>query len=275
MNQFMNKEGGLRFGRAIGLFVAAIVVIILLSTFWPFVAIGAGERGVVLNFGAFNGAVMTPGLHLRIPVIQTVVRYNVQTQKDEVDASAASKDLQEVTAKIAVNYHIEPDRVGDLHKNIGDGYRNRVVDPAIQEAIKAATAQYTAEELITKRVAVKDAMRTALNERLSREYITVEEVSIVNFSFSESFNVSIEAKVTAEQDALAAKNKLEQVKYEAQQQIETAKAMAEAIRIQASAVNAQGGADYVKLQAIQKWDGKLPVYMMGGDALINLPAFVK
>ncbi|HRH93883.1 MAG TPA: prohibitin family protein [Candidatus Peribacteria bacterium] len=261
--------------RTIGIIAAVLVVLVVFFGVWPFVAIGAGERGVVLNFGAYNGAVMTPGLHLRIPVIQNVVRYNVQTQKDEVDASAASKDLQEVTAKIAVNYHIEPDRVGDLHKNIGDEYRSRVVDPAIQEAIKAATAQYTAEELITKRVAVKDAMKNTLTERLGREYITVEEVSIVNFSFSQSFNASIEAKVTAEQDALAAKNKLEQVKYEAQQQIETAKAQAESIKIQASAINAQGGADYVKLQAIQKWDGKLPVYMMGGDALINLPSFTK
>ena len=257
--------------------VAAFVALLVIYFFglWPFVAIGAGERGVVLNFGAFNGTVMSPGLHLKLPLVQNIVRYNVQTQKDEVNASAASKDLQEVTAKIAVNYHIEPDRVGDLHKNIGDQYGYRVVDPAIQEAIKAATAQYTAEELITKRVAVKDAMKNALTDRLNREYINVEEDSIVNFAVSQSFNASIEAKVTAEQDALAAKNKLEQVKYEAQQQIETAKAQAEAIKIQASAVNAQGGADYVKLQAINKWDGKLPVYMMGGEALINLPGLVK
>ena len=239
-----------------------IVLVILFMLLAPFKAIDVGERGVVLNFGAFNGRIMDSGLNWKTPIIDSVVTYNVQTQKDEVQVTAASKDLQDVTATIAVNYQIDSKSVGSLHQKIGREYASRIISPAIQEAVKAATAKYTAEELITKRVEVKDIMKSTLIERLAKDFIIVEEVSIVNFAFSGSFNQAIEAKVTAEQNALASKNKLEQVKYEAQQAIEKAKAEAEAIKIQASAINAQGGADYVKLQAISKWDGHLPTQMI-------------
>ena len=150
---------------------------------------------------------------------------------------------------------------------IGKEYRERIIDPALQEAVKSATALYTAEELITKRPEVKDTIKTLLVERLSQEYILVDEFSIVNFDFSPSFNQAIEAKVTAEQNALASKNKLEQVKYEAEQRIATAKGEAEAIRIQADAIQSQGGAEYVNLKAIEKWNGVLPSYMMGNGTV--------
>ena len=109
-------------------------------------------------------------------------------------------------------------------------------------------------------------------ERLQRDFMVVDEFSIVNFNFSESFNTAIEAKVTAEQNALAAKNKLEQSKYEADQRIATAKGEAEAIKIQAQAIQTQGGAAYINLKAIEKWNGLLPVYMMGNSPVpfINL-----
>lgn len=238
--------------------VIALAIFILLK---PFTTISAGQRGIVLNWGAFNGAVLQPGLNWKTPIAQSVIKIDVQTQKDEVEASAASKDLQNVTTKIALNYHLQPEQVGALYQNIGLDYDSRVIDPAVQEAIKSVTSKFTAEELITHRQEVKDQVKAMLVERLSKQFISVDEVSIVNFSFSQSFEQAIEAKVTAEQNALAQKNKLEQVKYEAQQQIETAKAQAESIKIQATAINAQGGADYVKLQAIGKWDGHLPTSM--------------
>jgi len=239
------------------LFIAIVLFIILK----PFTTISAGQRGIVLNWGAFNGTVLQPGLNWKTPIAQSVIKIDVQTQKDEVEASAASKDLQNVTTKIALNYHLQPEQVGTLYQNIGLDYDSRIIDPAVQEAIKSVTSKFTAEELITHRQEVKDQVKAMLVERLTKQYVSVDEVSIVNFAFSPSFEQAIEAKVTAEQNALAQKNKLEQVKYEAQQQIETAKAQAESIQIQANAINAQGGADYVKLQAINKWDGKLPTSM--------------
>jgi regulator of protease activity HflC (stomatin/prohibitin superfamily) len=142
-----------------------------------------------------------------------------------------------------------------------------LIDPAIQDTVKAATAKFNAEALITRRPEVKEAIEVGLKEKLSESNINIKSVSITNFEFSQSFNSAIEAKVTAEQRALEAKNKLEQIKFEAQQKIETAKAEAESIRIQANAINSQGGADYVALKMIERWDGSVPQTVIPGSSV--------
>lgn len=266
---YTKPDGTLRMGKIV---MHSIVFLILLGVFLgSFGTIDAGYRGVRTRFGAVTGTIDS-GLYFKLPLIEHVYTMNVQTQKEQVEAQAASSDLQNVSATVALNYSLMPDKAADVYKNIGVDYKSRIVDPAIQEAVKAATAKYTAEELITKRQIVRDNMRALLTARLENEHIVVTEVSIVNFDFSQSFNAAIEAKVTAEQTALAAKNKLEQVKFEAEQRVAQAKAEAEAIRIQAQAITQQGGAEYVNLKAVEKWDGKLPQYMLGGGAtpFINL-----
>jgi len=200
----------------------------------------------------------------------------VQTQKYEADLSAASKDLQTVSTKIAINYRVNDASVVELYRTVGVDYSVKVIQPLEQEANKAITAEFTAEELITKREEVKNRMKSLLVERLAPRGIIVEELSIVNFDFSESFNAAIENKVTMQQNALAAQNKLEQVKFEAEQRVAQATAEAEAIKIQASAIQAQGGANYVQLKWVEKWNGVQPVTMMTTGAntgmLINIPA---
>lgn len=248
--------------------VGLFIIIILFDTFGT---IDAGYKGIRTTWGAISG-VQDTGLYFKVPIAQRMEIMNVQTQKEQVQAEAASKDLQNVSAVVALNYNLYPDKVGELYAKIGNDYKSRIIDPAIQEAVKSATAKYTAEELVTKRAEVRDQIKTSLTTRLANEFIQVSEVSIVNFDFSRSFNNAIEAKVTAEQDALAAKNKLEQVKFEADQRVAQATAEAEAIKIQAQAINSQGGADYVNLKAIEKWDGKLPIQMIPGSTVpfINL-----
>jgi regulator of protease activity HflC (stomatin/prohibitin superfamily) len=268
--QYISDDGkNLKIGKIVGHAVLALVILIVL--FGSFGAISAGHKGVRTQFGAVIGSI-NPGLYFKVPIIQGVEDMNVQTQKEQVDSEAASSDLQNVSTKIALNYNLYPDKVQELFSKIGNDYKSRIIDPAIQEAVKAATAKYTAEELVTKREAVKDEIQVALTSRLATEFIQVSQVSIVNFDFSTSFNTAIEAKVTAEQDALAAKNKLEQVKFEADQRVAQATAEAEAIKIQATAINSQGGADYVQLKAIEKWNGNLPTQMIPGGTVpfINL-----
>lgn len=244
---------------------AIVGIILCILIFGSFFIISAGQRGIVLTFGNPNVVPYAEGIHFKIPLIQSVVKMNVQTQKYEVaKASAASKDLQTVTTDITINYYVNPDSTPTLYKNIGINYQDKVIAPAVQEVMKAATAQYTAEELITKRAEVKDKIDETLTTRLKTWDINVQSVAITNFDFSEQFNTAIEAKVTAEQNALAAKNKLAQVEYEAQQRVTQAKGESEAIAIQAQAINAQGGKDYVSLQAINKWNGQLPTFMGGG-----------
>lgn len=242
--------------------VIGVVLFVLALLLNPIVLISAGERGVVLNLGAVSNTVMNEGLNFRTPFIQSVHVFDVKMQKDEIETGAASKDLQEVKTTIALNYHLMPDQVNKLYQNIGTDFKSRVIDPSIQEAVKAATAKFTAEEAITKRQAVREEMKRLITDRLQREYILVDEVSITDFDFSNEFNRAIELKVTAEQQALKAKNDLERVKMEAEQRIAQAKAEAEAIRIQAESISKQGGQSYVQLKAIEKWNGVLPVQMI-------------
>lgn len=243
--------------------LAAIIIgLILIAGFLPFTLVNAGHRAVLTSFGRVRDEVLGEGFHFISP-LDGVTKYDIRTQKAEVTADAASRDLQSVDATIAVNFHVNPDTVRALYQETQGDYNSTLIAPAVQESVKAATAQFTADELITKRNEVKDAMKKALSEREGMRYFVVEDVSIVNFSFSESFNEAIENKVRAEQDALAAKNKLEQTKYEAEQKIVSATAEAQAIQIQAEAITQQGGSEYVNLQAVLKWDGKLPTYMLG------------
>lgn len=234
--------------------IGAIVAIGIGLVILPFTIVGAGQRAVVTQLGVYQRT-LEPGFHLLKPFVETSHKFDVQVQKEQVDANASSADLQDVTAGVALNYSVNPASVADLYIRIGDAYKTKVIDPAIQEAVKAATAKYTAEQLITKRAEVKDVIQKNVSEALAPYDILVSGVSITDFRFSESFNQSIENKVKAEQDALTAKNKLEQVKYEAEQTVTKAKAEAESIKIQAQAINSQGGADYVELQRIQKWNG--------------------
>jgi len=241
----------------------AIVLIILfiLVFFRPWTQVGPGQRGVVLNFGAVQKSVLNEGLHPRIPVMQEIVLVDVKVQKAETEAAAASKDLQDVTSRVALNYHIVPEKANIVYQKLGVQFKERIIDPAIQEVVKAVTANYTAEELITKRPSVSEAMRLALTERLMANNIAVDAFSIVVFSFSPVFTEAIEAKQTAEQLALKARRDLDRIKIEAEQKIIAATAEAESLKLQKANISP----DLIELRrieanmkAIEKWNGILP-----------------
>lgn len=236
-------------------------IILILTLFRPWVIIGPGERGVVANFGAIKSEVLDEGIHFRVPVMQKVKIIDVKINKIVTDAASASSDLQDVALSVALNYHVIPDKANIVYQSIGTEYKTRIIDPAIQEVMKAVSALYTAEELITKRPAVSAEMQKALTERLFASNISVDAFSIVSFSFSEIFTDAIEAKQTAEQNALKAKRDLDRIKVEAEQTIAAATAEAEALRLQKMNITP----DLIELRkieanlkAIEKWDGVLP-----------------
>ena len=247
----------------------AIMVLILLFFLSPFGTIAAGERGVHLRFTAVTGKLFGEGLYFRIPLIESVQMMDVKVQKYEMESAAASKDLQTVHSVVALNFHIDPDRVANIYQEVGLQFRDRLIDPAMQEAIKASTAKFTAEELITKREMVRDEIKAQLTSRLKSRNILVDEFNIVNFEFSKNFNDAIEAKVTAEQQALAAKNKLEQIKFEADQKIAEARGKAEAMTIESNAL--RSNPQILELRALEKWNGTLPQVTGGAVPFINLP----
>jgi len=249
------------------LIVSVGIILFILIFFRPWVQVGAGQRGVVLNFGAVQEQVLEEGLHFRIPVMQEIALMDVKIQKAETDAAAASADLQDVSSRIALNYHVVPDKANVVYQKIGMQFKERIIDPAIQEVVKAVTAKYSAEELITKRPAVSEAMRVALADRLRANNIAVDAFSIVIFSFSKVFTEAIEAKQTAEQLALKAKRDLERIKIEADQKITAARAEAESLRLQRANISP----DLIELRrieanmkAIEKWNGILPQVTGGG-----------
>jgi prohibitin 2 len=261
------------------LMVIVGAIIFLIFFIRPWVQVGAGQRGIVLNFGAVQKIVLEEGLHLRIPLMQEVVFMDVKLQKAETDAAAASADLQDVSSRVALNYHIVPDKANVVYQKIGLQFKERIIDPAILEVVKAVTAKYTAEELITKRPAVSEAMRLALMERLIVNNIAVDAFSIVIFSFSKIFTEAIESKQTAEQLALKAKRDLDRIKIEAEQKITAAKAEAESLRLQRANISP----DLIELRkieanmkAIDKWNGVLPQVTGGGAIpLIGLGDTIK
>lgn len=182
------------------------------------VQVSAGHRGVILRWGAVRTElILDEGLHLIVPVMDKMVEVTVQTLAYEAEAEAASKDLQDVKTSVTLNYNLEPSRTANVYQTLRQDWEVRIIKPAVQEAVKAVTARYLAEELITKRPDVKEAITTALTGRLDAFGIYVEAVSLTNFRFTEVFTASIEAKVVAVQQALQAENKLKQVEWEAKQ----------------------------------------------------------
>ena len=245
-----------------------IVLVVFIVIFGVFGTIGAGERGILLQFGAVQDKVFGEGLYVKIPIIQKVVKIDVKIKKDEVPVSAASKDLQIVTSKIALNYHLAPESVNRIWQEVGKDYNVKIVAPTIQEVVKAITAKFTAEELITKREEVKDQIKATLAERLLERFIVVDEFNIIDFEFSSAFNDAIEAKVTAEQLKLKADRDLERIKIEAEQKIAEAQGKAEAIRIEARAL--MQNPKVVELRWIEKWDGKVPTYWGEASPFIGI-----
>ena len=257
--------------------IGAIVVFLIFSK--PWVQVGPGERGIVMNFGAVQKLVLAEGLHFRIPVMQEIVRMDVKVQKALTDADAASSNLQDVSSKVALNYHVIPDKANIVYQNIGIHFKERIIDPAILEVVKAVSARYSAEELITKRPAVSEAMRAALMERLLVHNIAVDAFSITSFNFSKTFIEAIEAKQAAEQLALKATRDLDRIRIEAEQKITAARAEAESLRLQRANIST----DLIELRkieanlkAIEKWNGILPQVTGGGTVpLIGLGDIMK
>lgn len=262
----VKMEGVKNLKKKMPIIILAVVAVLLLLD--GVGTIGAGERGILLQFGAVKENVFGEGLYFKIPLVQKVVKMDVKIKKDEVSASASSKDLQVVTSRIAINYHLAPDSVNKVWKEVGEDYNERIIAPAIQEAVKATTAKFTAEELIIKRHVVKEQIKNNLAERLVKNYITVDELNIIAFDFSEAFNGAIEAKVTAEQLKLKAEMDLQRIKIEADQKVAEAEGKAKAIRTEASALSEN--AKVVELRWIEKWDGKTPTYWGGATPFIGL-----
>jgi regulator of protease activity HflC (stomatin/prohibitin superfamily) len=248
----------------LGILGGALLFIVVLL-FESFTVVPGGHVGVQVTLGKINPEALQEGAQLVNP-ISSVRNVDVRLQRAELkNASAGTKDLQQVHTDIVVNFRLSGNKVPHIYKEFGLNVDDKVLGPALNESFKAVTAKYTSEELITKRDEVRQAITTQIANKVAPFDIDISNVSLVNFGFSVEYQKAIEAKVTATQAKLKAEQDLERIKVEAASRIAQAEGEAKAIAIQAQAIQSNGGQAYVQLQAIEKWDGKLPNTMLGNS----------
>jgi len=256
---------------AIGVVIAALVLVAGSTGI-----VGAGQRGVLLRFGAVTGAVKGEGLYFKVPIAEQVVLMSTQIQKYTAPVGSSSKDLQVVTTEVTLNYQLNASAVGETYRNMRQDYESRVIQPYIQEAVKSTTANFDAEQLITRRPQVKDELQNLMTERLAPLGIGVVQLSITDFQFSTTFQDSIEAKVKAVQQALEAENALRRVEFEAQQAIVKAQAEAKGLELQKAQITAQLlelRQIEVQRAAVEKWNGVMPTVVTSGGPVPMLDVF--
>lgn len=254
----MKKHNTLNAGKL----TALLCLLTILIT--PFVIVNAGERGILMKFGQVQTQILGEGIHLIIPVVNTVKKISIRIQKQEISTEAASKDLQNVFTDVALNWHFLPDKVDRIFQQIGDENQaiESIINPAIEEVLKAVIAQYTAEEVITKRGDVKRELDQALTARLGNYNIKVDDISVVHIRFSDKFRAAVESKQIAAQEAKQAEFIALKAVKEAEAKVNLAKGEAEAQSLLRNILTAE----LLQRQAIEKWNGKLPL-IMGKDNL--------
>ncbi len=234
--------------------IGVIILIVILLFISSFRTIKSGEVGIKVRFGKVINTHMNEGVNFKIPLIESIVKMNVRVQKIEVDTNSASKDLQDVNMKLAVNYQIDKDKAVSLYKTVGTDYEKVILEPAIQESIKAITSKYTAEQLITTRSEVSDQCMEELSSKVKKYGLSISDFNITDFNFSEEFNKAIEEKQVAEQKVLTAKQELEKERIEAEKKIVAAEAEKKANDLKSGSLTD----NIIKEKFIEKWNGELP-----------------
>lgn len=257
--------------KALGCGVVMLLVILVIILFLGgFRTIKSGQVGIKTRFGKVIDTQMDEGVNFKLPFIEKIVKMNIQVQKIELDTTSASKDLQDVNMKLAVNYRVNGKKATSLYKNVGTKYEEVILQPAIQESIKAITSNYTAEELITNRSEVSVKCMEMLQTKVEKYGLSIDNFNITNFSFSEEFNKAIEEKQVAEQKVLTAKQELEKEKIEAEKKIVKAEAEKQANELKQASLTD----NLIKEKFIDKWNGELPK-ASGSNSIFNIDSFLK
>jgi len=253
-------DGG---ARRVGLPIAGFVL--LLALWSSIVTIGPGNRGVLMTFGAVHQGVLTPGLHFKLPFVQTVKQMNVQIQKSQTNETAASRDLQNVSTEVAVNWAINPLDAEWVYQHLGDESEltSKVIAPVVSNAVKAVAAKYNAEDLIESRAKVAAEIQQQIITALNQYKVQVQGVNITNFQFSHVYTEAIEQKQVAQQRALQATYDLQRTKIQAEQEVAQAEGQAQAQKLLQQTITPQ----IIQLKAVEKWNGVLPQVVGGSGTL--------
>lgn len=257
--------------------VGALVLLGLITLLSSMRSVDTGRVGVITSYGQVTGRELSEGLSFVAPWgLNNVTEYDIKTQKVDAGVAAATKDLQDVNATIVLTYSLNRGKVSEVHQKVGANYQQVEIDPQIQEAFKATTAQFTNQELVTSRPLVKEAVLKNLKERLEKDgRYTIHDIAITDFKFSVAFNNAIEAVQVANQRIAQARQELETVKVQAEKEIAAAQGAAEAQRLQQQSLTP----DLLRKmelenqqKAIEKWNGVQPTTVAGSNGLLfNIP----
>jgi regulator of protease activity HflC (stomatin/prohibitin superfamily) len=256
--------------------VGVLFVGALLLGLNSFVVINPGEAGVVSLLGKATDGALLEGFHFRTPVISKVDVYDVTVQKFEVPAQSSTRDLQDLNASFAINFRLNPEKIVDVRRTQGtlENIVSKIIAPQTQEAFKTAAALRTAEQSITQRSELKHDFDTALKERLSKYDIIVVDTSVVNIRFSTDFAKAVEEKQVAEQRAQRAVYVAQEAQQQAQADINRAQGRAEAQRLLAETLKAQGGELVLQKEAIEAWrsgGAQMPKVLVTGSGSSRVP----
>lgn len=253
--------------------VAAVLVLISLNAY---VIINPGQAGVLSILGKARDGALLEGIHLKPPLVSQVDIYDLTVQKFEVPAQSSTKDLQDLSASFAINFRIDPLQVVEVRRKQGtlQNIVSKIIAPQTQESFKVAAARRTVEEAITKRQELKQDFDTALGERLDKYGIIVLDTSVVDLTFSPEFAKAVEEKQIAEQRAQRAVYVAREAEQDAQAEINHAQGKAEAQRLLAETLKAQGGQLVLQKEAIEAWregGAQMPNVLVMGDKSNGVP----
>lgn len=243
---------------------AAIIIsllIVFIGFFNPIAIVGVGERGVKVTLGKVSPTSYTEGVHFVTPFISHIKNMDVKTQKNYVETSVYTKDIQQAKITYVLNYNLQPENAHKMYREVGTNYSDTILTPVVEGTIKDVIGKWNAQDLVANREKATKEILEKLQEHLTSKYINVTDFQMTEISYSGTFEKAIESKVTAEQEALRAKNKTVQIQEEAKQKLISAEAEAKSMSIRAHALTQNKA--LVEYEAVQKWDGKLPEYMMG------------
>ena len=250
-------------GKQLLIISSSIVLLLLLIIANPLAIVGVGERGVKVTLGKVSPESLTEGVHFKMPGVSKVETMSIKTQKSSIATTVFTKDIQQARLVYVLNYNLQPENAHKMYKQVGKNYKDTILIPIVEGTVKNVIGGWNASDLIANRAKATSDILFKLQEQLDDNFITVTDFNITEIDYSDVFEKAIEGKVTAEQEALKAKNKTVQIEEEAKQKVIAAEAEAKSMAIRAQALTQNKS--LVEYEAVQKWDGKLPQYMMGNS----------
>lgn len=250
---------------------AVLWIIGLIFVFGSWFTVAEGERAILTTFGKASNNIYEAGLHVKWPIIQDIKRFDVKTIRDDYKTETYTKDIQTARITVSYSYNLISNDIVETYKTYGNQWQERILYPNLEQAVKAEVGTWNADQMVANRDKVANNILASLQARMiEHNYpVSITNFQMINIDYSDQFENAIEKKVVAEQAALEEANRTKQIEQKAKQQIVQSEAEAKAIRIKAQAL--QQNAQLIELEAVKKWDGKLPEYMLGNSVpFINI-----